>query len=188
MRWVLIAAGIFILLTIFLPRSSGTPDIGINQVFEMAAAGQVTNIEVQGDRLEVVTTRGETFKSRKESSVSVLEQLEERGIDTSAEGVQVQVKKEGRNFLGIVLSFLPLIIFGALMFWMLRGARGGISQAMNIGKSRAQVALINRPTVTFADVAGVEEAKQELSEIVEFLRYPEKFAKLGVCLIDRWAS
>ena len=179
MRWVLIAAGIFILLTIFLPRSSGTPDIGINQVFEMAAAGQVTNIEVQGDRLEVVTTRGETFKSRKESSVSVLEQLEERGIDTSAEGVQVQVKKEGRNFLGIVLSFLPLIIFGALMFWMLRGARGGISQAMNIGKSRAQVALINRPTVTFADVAGVEEAKQELSEIVEFLRYPEKFAKLG---------
>ena len=89
------------------------------------------------------------------------------------------MKKGGGGFLGVILAFLPILIFGGLIFWMMRGARGGLSQAMGIGKSRAQVALIDRPTVTFDDVAGAEESKQELAEIVEFLRFPEKLSRLG---------
>ena len=161
-----------------LPRSSSTMEIGIDQVLDMAETGQLSKLEVRGDKLEVTTNFGETFKSRKESSVSILELLDQRGIDIGPEGVQVEVKGKGGNSFGILLALLPLIIFGGLIFYMLRGARGGMNQALSIGKSKARVVL-DRPTVTFSDVAGVDEAKQELAEIVEFLRYPEKFTKLG---------
>lgn len=104
--------------------------------------------------------------------------LDQRGIATGEDGVQVNVKEEGRSFFSLLLSFLPLIVFGGLILFMIRRTRGGIGQAMNIGKSQARM-VENRPSVTFDDVAGAEEAKQELVEIVEFLRYPQKFAELG---------
>jgi cell division protease FtsH len=79
----------------------------------------------------------------------------------------------------ILLNLLPLIIFGALILFMLRQAQGGSSQAMSFGRSRARMVSGDKPTVTFGDVAGVDEAKQELQEVVEFLKYPEKFVALG---------
>src|SRR5213076_1050516 len=82
-------------------------------------------------------------------------------------------------WLTTIISFLPLLIFGALLFFMMRQAQGSNNQALSFGKSRARMFAGNRPTITFADVAGVEEAKQELAEVVEFLKYPEKFAALG---------
>jgi cell division protease FtsH len=83
------------------------------------------------------------------------------------------------NWIATIASFLPLLIFGALLFFMMRQAQGSNNQAMSFGKSRARMFAGNRPTITFADVAGVEEAKQELAEVVEFLKYPDKFAALG---------
>jgi cell division protease FtsH len=83
------------------------------------------------------------------------------------------------NVIATIASFLPLLIFGALLFFMMRQAQGSNNQALSFGKSRARMFAGNRPTITFADVAGVEEAKQELAEVVEFLKYPDKFAALG---------
>src|SRR5436305_1610806 len=83
------------------------------------------------------------------------------------------------NWVATIASFLPLLIFGALLFFMMRQAQGSNNQALSFGKSRARMFAGNRPTITFADVAGVEEAKQELAEVVEFLKYPDKFAALG---------
>src|SRR5579884_3775851 len=83
------------------------------------------------------------------------------------------------GYLQAILSFLPLIIFGALLIFMMRQAQGSNNQALSFGKSRARMFAGNRPTVTFTDVAGVEEAKQERAEVVEFLKYPDKFAQLG---------
>jgi cell division protease FtsH len=74
---------------------------------------------------------------------------------------------------------LPLIFFGAILLFMMRQAQGSNNQALSFGKSRARMFMGNKPTITFQDVAGVEEAKQELQEVVEFLKYPEKFAALG---------
>ena len=177
---ILIGGAILLLLFLFIPRSSGETEIGIDQVLRMAEADQLTKIEVRGDKLKVVSAMGETFKARKEESVSILELLQQRGIDlTSPEAVQIEVKGEGSNLLGIFLTLLPLLFFGGLIFFMLRGSRSGINQAMNIGKSKARVSIVDRPTVTFDDVAGAEEAKQEMAEIVEFLKTPEKFSKLG---------
>src|SRR2546428_3837744 len=83
------------------------------------------------------------------------------------------------NWLGILVNLLPLIFFGAILLFMMRQAQGSNNQALSFGKSRARMFMGNKPTITFQDVAGVEEAKQELQEVVEFLKYPEKFAALG---------
>src|SRR5204863_5587556 len=79
----------------------------------------------------------------------------------------------------IVLSLLPVLLIGGFFFYMMRQAQGTNNQALSFGKSRARMFIGNKPTVTFDDVAGVEEAKQELTEVVEFLKYPEKFSSLG---------
>jgi len=177
-QWLLIGGALLFLAVLFFPRPSGTTDLEITQVLEMAAAGQVATIEVRGEKLNVITTDGQSFSSRKEGSVSMLELLDMRGIETGAEGIQINVKGEGLSFSGLFLSALPLIILVGLMFYMLRRARGGIGQMMSIGKSRAKL-VVDPPSVTFDDVAGADEAKQELAEIVEFLRTPQKFAQLG---------
>ncbi len=179
MRWVLLVGAVLLLLWVFLPRSSDVPEIEISQVVQMAQAGRLVKIQIQGDRLMVTTKAGEAFSSRKESGVSVFQLLDQRGVDVAAHGIQIEVKDESTSFFGVILPFLPLILFGALMVYMFSRARGGLDQARSWSKIRARVAPENRPTVTFDDVAGVDEAKQELSEIVEFLRYPDKFTKLG---------
>jgi cell division protease FtsH len=83
------------------------------------------------------------------------------------------------NWLAILGSLLPLLFVGALFFLLLRQAQGSNNQAISFGKSRARLYTGEKPTVTFADVAGAEEAKQELMEVVEFLKEPQKFAALG---------
>ena len=178
-RMLLIGGALLILLMLILPSGSSTPKLDLSRVLQMAEEGQLAKIQVRGDKLTVTDKSGDTFKSLKEPAVSIFELLDERGISTDAAGVQVEVKKESGSFFGVLLSFLPLILFGGLILYMIRGARGGINQAMGFGQSKAKLVTENRPTVTFDDVAGADEAKQELAEIVDFLRFPAKFTGLG---------
>ncbi len=79
----------------------------------------------------------------------------------------------------LLASLLPVLLIGAFLYFMFRQAQGTNNQAMSFGKSRARMFLGNKTVVTFGDVAGVDEAKMELQEIVEFLKYPEKFNSPG---------
>ena len=86
----------------------------------------------------------------------------------------------GSYLLSVLLpNIILVILIGAFMWWVLRQTQSGNNQAMSFGRSRARLIAGDKPAITFADVAGVEEAKQELTEIVEFLKYPEKFVALG---------
>ncbi len=185
-RWVrnslvyllILVAVIAIFWAVFRSPSSGT-EIDITQVITLARDQQIEKITVDGDRIDVKTIDGRSFKSKKESDVSMQELLGLANVPIDA--IPVEVKSSGSfgNVFGLLLNFLPLIFFGAIILFMMRQAQGSNNQAMSFGRSKARMFVGNRPTVTFSDVAGVEEAKQELQEVVEFLMYPERFASLG---------
>src|SRR5229473_1590625 len=104
--------------------------------------------------------------------------------DKLPDGTSVNVKLEAANSANYLLSVLVpniilVVLIAAFMWWVLRQTQSGNNQAISFGRSRARMVTGDKPTITFADVAGVDEAKQELSEIVEFLKYPEKFVALG---------
>ena len=176
-RWLLLGAGMFFLFQAFWPDSPEMELLKISQVIQLAQDQQVSKIEVSGDYLTVLTTEGQQFSSRKETGVSILQLLEQSGV--AAGSVEVEVHEPGFSVLRLFLSLLPVLLFGALIIYMIRRSRGPLNQMMNIGKSQARNVAEDKPNASFADMAGAEEAKQEMEEIVEFLRYPEKFAMLG---------
>ena len=177
---LILVAIVAIFFTVFPPTQSGR-EIDISAVLDMTKAGNVERLEVQNDLVTAITKDGEKLRSRKESGSSMLEILDRAGIKHGTGGVSVIVKEPGQfsNIFGVLINFLPLIFFGGILLFMMRQAQGTNNQALSFGKSRARMFTGNRPTITFADVAGVEEAKQELTEVVEFLKYPEKFVALG---------
>jgi len=159
--------------------------LSINQLAADIKAGKVKSIEVDEDKLLVEYT-GESDKrvAHIEQNSTLIEQLKEYGVtseDLAAGNVEIIVKPPSA-WLGIatVLGYLlPFLILGGVFWFVFRQAQGSNNAALSFGKSRARMFTGDQPTVTFQDVAGVDEAKEELREVVEFLQEPEKFIALG---------
>jgi cell division protease FtsH len=176
---LILVAVIAIVVAFFKPNSGSHPKQDLSQVITDAKAGTVEKIVVEGNKLTVTPTSGETYTSRKEDGASLFTILTDNGVDVSKIPVEIKQPSAFGNWAGLLLQFLPILIFIGLIIFMMRQAQGTNSQAMSFGKSRARMFTANKPSVTFVDVAGVDEAKEELQEVVEFLKYPEKFVALG---------
>ncbi|NOY97684.1 MAG: ATP-dependent zinc metalloprotease FtsH [Chloroflexi bacterium] len=160
----------------------------INEVARDVQQHKVTRIIVESeDRVRVVYGSGDNAiekLSQKEPASTLVDQLVSLGVapeDLSSDNVKIEVKPPS-SWGGIVTSalyILPVIFMAGVLWFIFRQAQGSNNQAMSFGKSRARMFTGDHPTVTFEDVAGVEEAKEELQEVVEFLREPQKFIQLG---------
>mgnify|MGYP001368104073 CR=1 FL=1 len=178
---VIVVAALVVFYMFFSNSNGEIKEIGINEVPELArnrAKSSQVRVEVNGDNLKI-TDGVQSYKSRKESGSSIAELMSESGINPSNYVVIVKGASGLSSFFGVIVGFLPLILFGGLLFFMMRQAQGGTNQTFSFGKSRARMFSQNKATVTFFDVAGVPEAKEELEEVVEFLKYPERFQALG---------
>jgi len=169
---VILLAGVA-LATILFSGTQKPQEVPLSEVIALSQASKIQKLVVEGEWLTIRTTDGSELKSFKgDSSI-----FEITGLNLA--GVEFDVKPGGIDWGNVLLGFLPLLLFGILLFFLLFRVRGANNQALSFGRSRARLFPPSKPTVTFDDVAGVDEAKQELYEVVEFLKSRERFQSLG---------
>ncbi len=169
----------------FQQQASAQEVLAINKVASDIQNGIVERVVIESDnRLRVIYADGTERASNKEPNATLVEQLKALGVTTeklNTDRFKIEIKPPSA-WLGIVTALgyiLPFIILAGVFWFVFRQAQGSNNAAMSFGKSRARMFTGDQPSVTFDDVAGVDEAKEELEEVVEFLREPEKFISLG---------
>ncbi|MFW6075436.1 MAG: ATP-dependent zinc metalloprotease FtsH, partial [Chloroflexota bacterium] len=181
--WIILVVAVIALWVTFINRGDGSPEIGMNQAANDILQGRVESIEKTDGSNEVTIhyrDSDETAKTRIDDNISLEETLQIYGIDPRQD-VEIERNEASSwgNWISILTILLPVLLIVGIVVFMMRQAQGNNNQAISFGKSRARMFTGNKPTVTFDDVAGAVEAKEELAEVVEFLKYPEKFAALG---------
>ena len=178
--YLLILVALLALAFSFFPINKGPKEVDFYTFIDNAKNGQVATIQQDGNSIIGLKDDRPVVKAAYVGSTKeLMDSLKEAGVKLGDDGIKFEVKTGGFDWGSIMLSFLPLVLFGALLFFLFRSARGANTQAFNFGKSRARLASGDKPTVTFEDVAGIDESKGELQEVVEFLKSPQKFLALG---------
>ncbi len=186
--FLIIGATIAILVYALAARGGDQATLSINQVAQDIKSGSISKISEDGDNLTVVFKNGTQAQAVKENNTTLTQQLEQYGVtpdDLTPDKLVLDVKAPSSwagilNILGYILPFALMVGLFFLLFRQGRSSNSGSSNnPLSFGKSRARIVDSQKPTVTFSDVAGVEEAREELKEVVEFLREPQKFVALG---------
>jgi len=185
---LLTAVGALLLITllfsVFMTPAVEPQPLTINELVQKINASEVTKIVVNGNDLAITLTSGAEAIAKKEFETGLSDTLKNYGVDEKAfqtVALEVQDQSGGRFWLGLLIpSLLPLIILIFFFWFIFRGAKGGQNQIMSFGKANIKMSAPNqKEKVTFADVAGLKEVKQELIEVVDFLKYPQKFLDIG---------
>ncbi len=158
-------------------QTSSLKEVPFSQVLSEANSGKLQQIVVNGDQL-TITPKGEskpTEKSAKETGSSIFEQ----GLQQGKVELVNKPSSQRNVWLDLATSILPVVIIAFILILMFRSAQGQGNQALSFGKSRARLYGSEKDKITFTGVAGNDEAKQDLQEVVEFLKYPKKFEGVG---------
>lgn len=171
---------VFIALSVVALTSpqGGLKEVSFSEVIRRANAGEITKLEIQGNEIKV-TPKGQekaTERSVKEAGSSIYEQ----GLKQDATEVSIVPPSEvGATLWNLAIIIVPVLLIGAFFVFMMRQAQGQNNQAMGFGKSKAKLYGIDKEKVVFDDIAGNDSAKQDLEEVVDFLKHPKKYETLG---------
>lgn len=153
----------------------------LSEIIQLGNEGKLKKITIRGDEKLEVTKKGEekpSISSHKESTSTIYDQ----GLDKDIKDLEIDpqpASNSGNIWTQVGLTIAPILIISLVLFFMLRSAQGQGNQAMSFGKSRARLYGNEKDKVTFKEIAGSDEAKQDLEEIVEFLKFPKKFESVG---------
>ena len=176
--WALIAVAVLVLFSQFMPRSSPVSEVSYSSFLEEVRTGRIDSVVLQGDTISGVRKDKSTFElyNPETDNTALIGSLTKSNVS-----VVGRAPKQPNFLAQLVLQLAPALLLILVFAWMLRQMQGGGNGrgAMSFGKSRARLLSEDQVAVTFADVAGVDEAKQEVGEIVDFLKDPSKFQKLG---------
>ena len=185
--YVLLFIAIIVLIVFNLNKTNAADTVlSINQLAEQIQKGNISRVVEEENKITVYYADGITEKTVvKETEATLVEQLLALGVTseqlTPTSGIKIEVKAPSAmaGILNAAFYILPFLLLAGAFFFIFRQAQGSNNAAMSFGKSRARMFTGDHPTVTFADVAGIDESKEELKEVVEFLREPQKFLALG---------
>ena len=172
--WLVIGLAMMVLFNMLGPRGSGSREVPFSDFISKVESGSVLEVVLRGRQVEGLTDANERFQTQIPNYPALFEILERNQVRT-----RVEPTDQGNIFLAILNSWLPMLLIIGIWLFFMRQIQGGGNKAMSFGKIRTQMKNKEQNPVRFTDVQGIDEAKEELTEIVEFLSAPEKFEKLG---------